>query len=630
MVCRHNVRIHWPCKFFKYTQNLLNSSNKTDGNLQVIGELISKNDFVSNYLIVSIVFEQVLDLKDADKYFLIGEINQKNRKFNYKNQQGGYETSFDVKIIEFDSPKLPSMQFYTTTPIHSKLFNDSVTTVQEESLDNYKNLGLLVSFMDSENLKLYPNSVKTNYDFEKIINFLNIADHHLKIFNSKYPKLVSLHPNVSLKNNIIFKPIFQFLNGFIVPYFFILVRILFCEILLKVFLNPLHWLSSYSIAFLQLHLRIKQFSYFPIQYLGIGERTILEAYSDNTKLYASYMDYIKYYNTIWLVVNDYSFALTLSSLLQLHKEKITIWLTYYLRKYLIEDVIDLTSFLSQNPYGIKLNDELSKFLKDLFLWIINFVNVFYFKFLVSKETVIFLIDVISLLTQCFGMTFAVAIVIDYLSILTLHFKLFYKISSKLYSWQLSLLISLFYLFCGKKYNTLRNRVDSEDYSLEVLLIGVLIFMILIFLIPTIVGFYLIYTCLQYISTILEIFLMTVLMCLNHFPLFIIMLKIKDGARVPSEISLNIKYESAIQTQTFAIKNVSLKWSHIFTNFLSILSQFQNEVLSLKLLQKCILGKDIIIDKYSLYKPLYSSVPKNTIKLKTLVHRLVHENPRKYN
>lgn len=631
MTPTQSVRIHWPVKFFYLTQQLYKVNDGVDKELIVIGELISKNELCVNFLVVSVVdLRTSKPFKDDGAYFVLGEINTKRRKFRYKNENELFDNAnCDVTIIQFESPRLPNMQFFSTTPIYDELFSSSLLK-PDHSNHEYKNLNTLITYMDLNEVKNNPDSLQKNYCFDNVIHCLNIADHHLKLFNTKYPAFKSLQPIESLKNNFLFKPLFQFFHLSIVPYLFIIMRVLFCEILLRILLNPFRWLRSYSISVLQLELRIKQFSFFPVQYLNIGERTVLEENIDNSKLYGSYMDYIRYYNTIWLIVNDYSFALTLSSLLQIHKNNIVNCLSHYLSKFLIEDVVSLTNFLNQNPYGIKLNDELSKFLGDLFLWIIEFVNMCYFKVLVSKQSLIFLIDALSFLTYSFGMTFAIAVIIDYISILTLHFKLFYKISSKLYSLQLKLLISLFYLFCGKKYNKLRNRIDNESYSLEVLLIGVLIFMILIFLSPTIIAFYSIYTCLQYISTLLEISLMIVLMCLNHFPLFIIMLKLKDGARIPRGVHMNIKYEHIIQEQVVRLEGESLKWQQVFTNFLEILSQFQKEIVSLSLLKKCLLGNDILIDKYSLYKPLYSNAPNNPISIKDLVHKMLHENPRKYN
>lgn len=605
-------RLHFATKFISYLETLRN--DHAQGSIYVvISELIYENSFSRDYLALSMVPRKVINQEiqmklKKDGYYITGQIDITSMKFEYENT---------MTVITFETPKLPNMQFYSHTSINRKLFDSS------SQFDNKitGNLNLLIENMSSGNDDHY-------YQLDKVIHSLNISDYHLRLFNNKYESLISIKPKDSLKENYFLKPFFKFLNLYVIPWLFILMQILFKEILFNI-LKPIYSLRYYSVLFLQLDLRIKQFAYFPVQYLSIGERSSLSTFSNNEKLYTSYMDYIRYYNTLWLIVNDYSFSLTVSALLKIHKEKIAKFLKIYLNQIFIRNVYQLTSALSQNPFGIKLNDELTKFLRDLFVWIVDFVDNAYFKFLTKETTLLYIIDALYFLTYCFGVTFFIAFLIDYLTVLTLHFKIFYKISYKLYRIQLKLLISLVYLFCGKKYNTLRNRIDNESYSLEVLLVGVLIFMILIFLMPTTIAFYLIYTFLQYIAKCLEIVFMTIIMCFNHFPLFIMMLKLKDPKRIPNEIQLSTGYETIIQSPVIRLSSESLRWKDIFTNFWNIITQFQNEVISVNLITKIILGKDILIDKFALYKPLYSTVPKNNLRFKDLVFKLLHKNPRKY-
>ncbi|CAI8500685.1 unnamed protein product [Hanseniaspora opuntiae] len=564
-----DIRLHLATKFISYLETLRNEH--TQGSLYVvISELIYETSYSKDYLALSIVPKRAVDQEmekklAKDGYYITGQVNTTSMKFEYESA---------IKIITYETPKLPNMQFYSYTSINKKLFD----TLPESDKKLSGNLSLLIENMDSGSNNHY-------YQLDKVIHSLNISDYHLKLFNNRFEILVSIKPKDSLKENYFLQALFQ-----VIEY---------------------------------------QFAYFPVQYLSIGERSSLTTFSNNEKLYTSYMDYIRYYNTLWLIVNDYSFSLTVSALLKIHKEKIAKFLMSYLNQIFIKNVYQLTGALSQNPFGIKLNDELTKFLRDLFVWIIDFVDNAYFKFLTNETTLMYIINALYILTYCFGVTFFIAFLIDYLTVLTLHFKIFYKISYKLYRIQLKLLISLVYLFCGKKYNTLRNRIDNESYSLEVLLVGVLIFMILIFLMPTTIAFYLIYTFLQYIAKCLEIVLMTIIMCFNHFPLFIMMLKLKDQKRIPNEIQLSTGYETIIQNPVIKLSSESLRWKDIFTNFWNIITQFQNEIISVNLISKIILGKDILIDKFALYKPLYSTVPKNHLRFKDLVFKLLHENPRKY-
>lgn len=121
---------------------------------------------------------------------------------------------------------------------------------------------------------------------------------------------------------------------------------------------------------------------------------------------------------------------------------------------------------------------------------------------------------------------------DLLSLMTFHVHCFYVASARMYSWQLSILISLFHLFRGKKRNVLRNRIDSCDYELDQLLLGTILFTLISFLLPTVVVFYLTFALARMSIICVKACLDTLLAGLNHFPLFALMLRIKDSRRLP--------------------------------------------------------------------------------------------------
>jgi hypothetical protein len=105
-------------------------------------------------------------------------------------------------------------------------------------------------------------------------------------------------------------------------------------------------------------------------------------------------------------------------------------------------------------------------------------------------------------------------------------------SARIFNWQYGILLSLFQLFRGKKHNVLRKRIDSCDYDLDQLLLGTILFTLLFFLLPTVVVFYLTFACSRMAIISLKAALDTLLACLNHFPLFALMLRIKDSQRLP--------------------------------------------------------------------------------------------------
>lgn len=133
-----------------------------------------------------------------------------------------------------------------------------------------------------------------------------------------------------------------------------------------------------------------------------------------------------------------------------------------------------------------------------------------------------------------GASMPLALCSDLISLFTLHIHCFYVASARIYGWQLTIIVSLFHLFRGKKRNVLRNRIDSCDYELDQLLLGTILFTLLTFLLPTVAVFY--FACALARSGIIffKAILDTQLAALNHFPLFALMLRMKDSGRLPGE------------------------------------------------------------------------------------------------
>jgi phosphatidylinositol glycan class Q protein len=139
-----------------------------------------------------------------------------------------------------------------------------------------------------------------------------------------------------------------------------------------------------------------------------------------------------------------------------------------------------------------------------------------------------------------GATMPISIFSDLVSLLTLHIYSFYVASARIFHWQLMIIISLFHLFRGKKRNILRNRIDSCDYDLDQLLLGTILFTLQFFLLPTVFVFYLTFASARIAVIALKAALEMGLACLNHFPLFAVMLRLKDPGRLPGGICFELQ------------------------------------------------------------------------------------------
>lgn len=172
------------------------------------------------------------------------------------------------------------------------------------------------------------------------------------------------------------------------------------------------------------------------------------------------------------------------------------------------------------PAGLKLNSNLDAFLGELYIWLLHVwtglwgklidwvllfiveswhrVAAWIFPLLilfVSQGVVVafrpHMLHLVYFLgvSGFFGASITLSLMIDLLQFFTFHLYVFYNVSAKMYKWQLTVLLSLFNLFRGKKFNVLRNRLDSCDYDLDQLLLGTILFTLLFFLMPTTMIYY---------------------------------------------------------------------------------------------------------------------------------------------
>ncbi|KAK5099504.1 pig-Q [Exophiala xenobiotica] len=290
-------------------------------------------------------------------------------------------------------------------------------------------------------------------------------------------------------------------------------------------------LKDISAACQQVHLRLQQFSYYPIQYTLLRRR-----YGTWSSIAGTNSDYIRFYNSLWLVANDVILGIAVGSFINENADATAHFVVDVLNQYTINGLRDTIRWLMSYPGGLKLNTELAAFLGDLFLWVIEYWSAS------SRLLVLpYLPKIVYLIgfSSFAGASMPIAIFSDFLSLMTVHIYAFYVASARIFNWQLSILVSLFQLFRGKKRNVLRNRIDNCDYDLDQLLLGTILFTLLFFLLPTVIVFYLTFATARMAIITFKAILDTCLACLNRFPLFALMLKVKDSQRLPGGVHFEL-------------------------------------------------------------------------------------------
>ena len=113
-----------------------------------------------------------------------------------------------------------------------------------------------------------------------------------------------------------------------------------------------------------------------------------------------------------------------------------------------------------------------------------------------------------------------------------------------------------YIIPGKRYNVLRKRIDSWNYDIDQLLFGTILFTLVAFLFPTTMTYYALFAIVSHrpcvrqprsIHNIQQIRLAVMsayafsdllLALINEFPLFALLLRVKDPYRLPGRQHLS--------------------------------------------------------------------------------------------
>jgi phosphatidylinositol glycan class Q protein len=125
-------------------------------------------------------------------------------------------------------------------------------------------------------------------------------------------------------------------------------------------------LKDISATAQQVDIRLQQFCYWPIQYIKLRQRK--DSWESVT---TSHPDYIRFYNSLWLVANDVIIGIALGSYIIDNAQWVAGQIDFIISGWTVEGLQRTISWLMGWPAGLKLNNELAAFLGDLFLWVIE-------------------------------------------------------------------------------------------------------------------------------------------------------------------------------------------------------------------------------------------------------------------
>ncbi|XP_028268893.1 phosphatidylinositol N-acetylglucosaminyltransferase subunit Q [Parambassis ranga] len=206
--------------------------------------------------------------------------------------------------------------------------------------------------------------------------------------------------------------------------------------------------------------------------------------------------------------------------------------------HVAKELEELLQWLMGAPAGLKMNRALDQVLGRFFLYHIHL----WISYIHLMSPFIEGILWYGGLSACLGLTFALSLLSDMVALLTFHIYCFYVYGARLYCLKIYGLSSLWRLFRGKKWNVLRQRVDSCSYDLDQLFIGTLLFTILLFLLPTTALYYLVFTLLRLVVVLFQGILHLSVDFINSFPLFALGLRICRPYRLAEGVKFSVLCE----------------------------------------------------------------------------------------
>ncbi|XP_045526929.1 phosphatidylinositol N-acetylglucosaminyltransferase subunit Q isoform X1 [Pieris brassicae] len=239
---------------------------------------------------------------------------------------------------------------------------------------------------------------------------------------------------------------------------------------------------------------------------------------------------IKQGNYILALVIDIILGYYILEILFYDRKEIGVLLLGILEK-LVNSMYSLLKWLMGAPAGLKLNNAFNKMLGKYFSY---HVELWWLFLDVSSERLDLILHIYQYLGY-FGLTFQAAIISDMLCVTTFHSYCIYVYAARLFNIQISGLTAMLRLFVGRKYNPLRNCIDSCEYTNQELFVGTVAFTILLLLLPTTLMYYIVFTMFRVLTILAQYVLARLIHFVQTLPLYVIMLWITRSPKLAGEI-----------------------------------------------------------------------------------------------
>lgn len=307
------------------------------------------------------------------------------------------ETLSTIQVVVYDRPDPVRMQYLSLIPIPLALGDKRISEKWDTAFEKHeaeeeqrkKKKAMLVEKLKLHKVVAHPPTQK-EAALPTLIEQVNCASEldallqqNIGMIGRRMKRALSVSERVVESANNLWEYIYASLWYFFTVWLWPIAAQLFIlglmahRIVAEYILRFLDWrlspdapaLKDISATAQQIDIRLQQFCYWPIQYLTLRKRKASWGSITN-----SHPEYIRFYNSLWLVANDVIMGIALGSYIIENSSFVAAQVDTIFSAWSIEGLRRMISWLTgwPPPGGLKLNTELAAFLGDLFLWVIEY------------------------------------------------------------------------------------------------------------------------------------------------------------------------------------------------------------------------------------------------------------------
>jgi phosphatidylinositol glycan class Q protein len=299
-----------------------------------------------------------------------------------------------VQIIMYDRPHPTRMQYISLSPISLALDDKSemgksdplLESIEAEEAKERESKSKLVEKMKLHTVISHPPTQK-ELSLQMIVDQINcsfeldaVLQKNIGLIGRRTKRALSVSERVVESANNLWDYVYMAISYFSRVWIYPILMQLFTLGLIahrtagEALLRVLEWrfrpwspaLKDISATAQQVDIRLQQFCYWPLQYLTLRKRK-----ANWESITNSHPEYIRFYNSLWLVANDVIIGIALGSYIIENSAFVASQMDMVFNTWSVEGLRRMILWLMEWPGGLKLNTELAEFLGDLFLWVID-------------------------------------------------------------------------------------------------------------------------------------------------------------------------------------------------------------------------------------------------------------------